>query len=1844
YRAPGNAVEEILAGIYAQVLGVERVGVDESFFDLGGDSLSAMRVIAAINNAMSTEVAIRTLFEAPTIAQLAPQITGRGGGRAPLVAVDRPEVVPLSFAQQRLWFLDRFQAGAATYNMPNALRINGCLSADALAAALDDVIARHESLRTVFPDTDGVPIQHVMSPTPGMWRLQDAPLVRSLSEQNILEELTALARYPFDLATEAPIRAQIYSVGPEQFVLGIVVHHIAFDGWSLAPMVTGIAEAYISRSADRAPSWPPLPVQYVDYTLWQRTQFGDLDDSDSPIAAQLRYWQDTLAGIPGALRLPTDRPYPLVADYRGSSLTVNWPTELQIRVHSVAQEHNATSFMVIQAALGVLLSKISGNSDVVIGFPIAGRRDPALEDLVGFFVNTLVLRVEVTGDPTFADLIAQVRQRSLAAYEHQDIPFEVLVDRLNPTRSLTHHPLFQVMLAWQNFTVRGTDGPAAGLAMGELQVTPITTEAHTARMDLLFNFVERWTDAGEPAGIDGAVEFRTDVFDIASIRTLIERFRCVLDAMSTDTRQPVSSLNVLDTDEHARLDSWGNRAALRAPSAVPMSIPSMFAAQAARTPEAIAVSFEGRCVTYRELDHAANRLAHLLVEHGAGPGHVVALLFPRSIEAIIAILAVLKTGSAYLPIDPSHPDARIRFMLNDGNPITAVTTADLHSRLVDSGMPIIDIDDPRIDACADSPIMAAAPDDLAYIIYTSGTTGVPKGVAVTHHNVTRLLASLDMDELREGVWTQCHSLAFDVSVCEMWGALLCGGRLVVVSELVGRSPEDFHALLVREHVTVLSRTPTAFYALQTADTLRPDLGGQLSLQAVLFAGEALEPRRLRAWLDAHPGLPRIINLYGITETTVHSSFREITESDADTNVSPIGVPLAHLAFFVLDRWLRPVPPSVVGELYVAGAGVTCGYVRRPGLTASRFVACPFGAPGERMYRSGDLVSWGADGQLQYLGRADEQVKIRGYRIELGEIESALLNCPQITQAVTTVAQGEAGAQLVAYVTLDETSTPDEDAQAVQEWQHLYDQLYGTDVAASSFGADFRGWNSSYSDDPIPLEEMEEWRASAVNRIMGLRPRRVLEIGVGSGLLLSQIAPRCEHYVGTDMSAVVIEQLAHAVKQLGAPWGERVQLLTQPAHVSGSLAKGYFDTVILNSVIQYFPNAGYLAEVIDRAMELLAPGGCLFIGDVRNYSLQEAFQAGVALARSSADSDTAEIRQRFQRAIAAERELLLAPEFFVALAAETSLVAGLSIEVKRGVADNELTRYRYDVTLRKGPAPVHSVADAPVWEWSRFSSLGAFGSELASRRPTVVRITEIPRAKVIADVAVAQVLSAGSSVDQALAQAISTGMIPEEIYRLGENAGYYVAVTWNESPGNLDAIFIDRTEAECLPFLSGVYSCATTAGRRSSHVNDPQTNNKIRAVRQDVSTRLPAYMVPSHIVVLDEFPLTSSGKIDRRALPAPVYGSTFQAPQTQSEEIIADIYAEVLGLDRVGVEDSFFDLGGDSLSAMRLVAAVNTRLNAHLSVRTVFYAPTVRALSQQVGSADSSEEVIPVEVLKEGSGVPLFCIHDGFGLSWAYRALSTYVDCPIIGINCIVGDGENSGGSVRSLAACYADRLQELYAEGPYKLLGWSFGGVVAHELAIELQRRGCVVQRLVVLDAPIIERFSARRMIAKFSNRRRLAENRVVNEGQVIDYILRANHLDPPVRSSYQAYEQVAELIKRESKGIAFLPPKSLLEFMVLSVNTSQQLLVDHKPRVFGGDMVIFSAARRGAGDTRIGGSTPLWRSFRARLAARSQLRGWRPYVSGGITEYSVDCAHHEMLTTEPLGSYGEHLAEVLKS
>ncbi|ORA08534.1 hypothetical protein BST12_28315, partial [Mycobacterium angelicum] len=920
-----------------------------------------------------------------------------------------------SYAQSRLWFLHRYEGPSATYNIPLALRLTGRLDVAALGAALDDVAARHESLRTVFVEVDGVAYQQILPEAA-------VPLiVTDLAHgQPLAEAVNDAAAYRFDLCAEVPLRAVLIRVSQAEHALIVVVHHIAADGASLVPLAVDLAAAYAARCAGRAPGWAPLSVQYADYTLWQQQVLGEEDDPESVLAHQFAYWQAELAAAPEQIVLPLDRPRPPKQSFQGRVHPLTVDAALREKVERLARRTGTTMSMVLQAALAVLLRKLGAGDDVCIGGPIAGRTDAALADLVGFFVNTWVLRVDTTGNRSFTELLQQVRTKALAAYENQDAPFERLVELLNPARSTAHHPLFQVSFALQN-------NPPPTLDLVGLAIKAIPVWTNTAKFDLSIHLFDFPAPAGQPQQMPGAIEYATDLFDEHTIQAFAAQYLHILHTVTADPGQGIDTIEIVDAVQRELLLNTYNDTATPIPSA---PLPELFAAQAARTPNAIAVQDDRQSLTYAQLAARAQRLAARLKAAGAQPETIIAVALPRGAELVTALLAITQTGAAYLPIDANYSSQRTTYMLTDAAPQLLITDSATAPRLPESTIPRLILDQLGADATPDQPAIRPAPDNLAYIMYTSGSTGKPKAVAITQRNVVALFAGLKQEcqFAATDVWAWCHSPAFDVSVWEMWGALLHGARVVAVPWTTVRSPRALWELIIRERVTVLSQTPSAFYELMRAERESTCSAADSALRLVVFAGERLRTSRLQGW---YPGdrtqLPTLINMYGITEGTVHTTRRKLTTSDAARAASVIGGPLGNERLYVLDAGLRVVPTGVTGELYVAGAGLARGYRGQAGLTASRFVACPFAtaaAPGERMYRTGDVVRWNAQGDLEFVGRADDQVKIRGFRIEPGEVEAALTAHPAVAQAVVT-AHGD---QLVGYVVL-QPGTADADIAA-----------------------------------------------------------------------------------------------------------------------------------------------------------------------------------------------------------------------------------------------------------------------------------------------------------------------------------------------------------------------------------------------------------------------------------------------------------------------------------------------------------------------------------------------------------------------------------------------------------------------------------------------------------------------------------------------------------------------------------------------------------------------------------------------------------------------------------------------
>ncbi|MEV7414426.1 amino acid adenylation domain-containing protein [Streptomyces sp. NPDC089919] len=1383
-RSPRTPAEEVLCALFAEALGVPRVGVADNFFALGGYSLMATRLTSRIRSVLGVEIGIRTLFANPTVAALAAVLRDAGESRPALTARDsRPDPLPLSYAQQRLWFGQEWEEGGSSYNIPLALRLRGPLDRVALRQALDDVAERHEALRTVFPADGGVPRQVVVEGA-------RIPLhVAACPPCELTGHLVRAARYAFDLARETPVRATLLSLGKDDHVLALVLHHIAGDGWSVAPLARDLSTAYAARTAGTAPAWSPLPVQYADYALWQRELLGDEADADGLGGRQLAHWREALAGLPEELELPVDRPRPAVAGGRAGAVSARMPAELHARLSTLARETGTTLFMVLQAGLAALYSRLGAGTDIPLGTAIAGRTDDALDELVGFFVNTLVLRTDLSGDPTFRELLDRVRTADLDAYAHQDLPFERVVEAVNPVRSTARHPLFQTMLLLKN----GTGG---ALELPGLETAEHPLDLHVAEFDLLFGVEERFAADGEPAGLAWNIEYATDLFDAGTVESIAERLVRLLDRLSAEPDAPVGAADVLGTAERTRiLGDWAGFTATGRGEAAERPVHLFFEEQARTRPEATALVLNEERLTFRALNDRANHLARELIRQGAGPEERVAVLLGRSVASVVALLAVLKAGAVYVPVDPAHPADRIGYVLGDARPRLVLSSAAVDPALYSGSAPVLLLDrgatgrdgaaapaDP-VDADRRSPLRPAHP---AYLLYTSGSTGRPKGVAVEHRALTNLFHSHRETLFAEHLAATGKAaatvavtapLSFDASWMGLL-ALFAGHELHLLDDQTRRDPAAMVRYTGRHGVDFLDTTPTYGLEMLEHGLLSTP---ELTPRTLTFGGEAI-PEPLWRRLLAEPAT-RAHNFYGPTECTVET----LTTPLEATDTPVIGRPVSNARVYVLDEALRPVPTGVTGELYIAGDGLARGYAGRPGLTAERFVAWPYGS-GERMYRSGDLARWRADGSLEFLGRVDDQVKIRGFRIELGEIDA----------------------------------------------------------------------------------------------VLGRHP------GVGHG-------------------AVVVRE--------------------------------------------------------DR------PG------------------------------------------------------------------------------DKRLVAY----LVPAGP----------------------------------------------------------------------------------------------EAP-------------------------------------DPAE------LRRFLAAALPAYMVPAAFVPLAVLPRTANGKLDRAALPVPEYGGLGRAPESALEHALCEIFAEVLDTPRVGVDDSFFDLGGHSFLATRAVSRIRAELPGELpelTVQAFFQTPTVAGLAARAGAdaapAPGADLLVPLST--RGGRAPLFCVHPVTGLSWCYAGLAGALpDRPVYGLN-VDRDPAPGHPDLAALADAYLERIRAVQPAGPYHLLGWSLGGNIAHAMAVRLQERGESVAVLALLDS--------------------YPMGRGEDGGTAF------------------APEEIAGFLGREGEGGAGagLDP-GFVSALAAAAARTVALVESARPGRFTGDLLHFTATE-------------------GRDPGAPVPDDWGPYVTGRIAGHDVTCEHLDMTRPEPLAAIADVLA-----
>jgi amino acid adenylation domain-containing protein len=1445
----------------------------------------------------------------------------------------------LSFAQQRLWFLNQLAPGSSFYNVPAAQRFQFAVNVAVLERALSEIVLRHESLRTHIAVADGEPMQVVEEAARVEVPVIDCEAIGPVEREGEVARLAAEeARVPFDLARGPLLRAKLLRLGPSDWVFLLTLHHIVADGWSLGVVFRELAALYEAFALGRPSPLPELAVQYADFALWQREWLRG-----ERLEGQLEYWRQRLEALP-VLELPTDRPRPAVQRYRGAAHSFALSGSLTAGLRRLGRSEQATLFMVLLAGFKALLSRYSGQADVVVGAPIAGRSRPELEPLIGFFVNSLVLRTDLSGDPSFRELLRRVRETALGAYAHQDLPFEMLVEKLQPERDLSRNPLFQVVFQVISAPTRGSDD----------DVLPV--ERGAAALDVHLSLVDR------PDGLTGTLEYDTDLFDGDRMARLAEHYRTLLEGAVADPEQRLSRLPLLGVGERRLLlREWTNTGR---PYPSDQTVDALYTRQAEATPNAIAVQYGNDSRSYAQLDADANRLAHQLAAHVSAPGQPIAVCLPRSLHLITSLLAILKTGAAYVPLDPAYPRHRLDYMLQDSTSPLLLTTSQQLDNLPRHPNTIL-LDHTETDHHPPTPPQRSAnPDTPAYLIYTSGSTGQPKGVTIPQRAITRLVKNTDYIQLGPADRVaQVSNISFDAATFEIWGALLNGAALVGITKDAMLSPHEFAVQLRADGITTLWLTTALFnhVASEVPDAFA-------NLRTLLVGGSALDPRWIREILRRGPP-DRLLNGYGPTEGTTFTTCHLIRDVPEHAGSIPIGRPIANTTVYVLDANRQLVPVGIPGELYIGGDGLALGYWNRPELTEERFVPDPFGADAQsRLYRTGDLVRWLPDATIEFVGRLDEQVKIRGFRVEPGEVEAVLGDHGAVQESVVAPQEDRHGdKRLVAYIVPNEgyhgsAEGPSRDelrGEHLSHWQTLFDHVYAPERTERDPAFDTAGWNSSYTGEPIPDEQMREWLDDTVACILALRPRRVLELGCGTGLVLFQVAPHCESYVATDFSRAALDHVRGHLDLLGRA-ASRVRLEHAFVDEFSLLRPGSADLVVLNSVVQYFPDIHYLLRVLERAVDVVAPGGAIFVGDVRSLPLLDAFHASVELSRADASVSGEQVRRRARLAAGQETELAVDPAFFVELARSLPQVDRVEIAPKRMRCHNELSRFRYQVVIRVGgEAPQE---ESPPWlGWGTSElTLAALGRLLAKSRPSRLGLARVPNARVAADVAAWEWL-AGSQrpmtagelrelVDDAAAAAVD----PEELAVVATAAGYDASFSWarHGPDGAFDVVLdpVGRQGTARAPFPL----TSSTPEPWGVYANDPLqgklAGRLLPELRSFLADRLPDYMVPARFVLLDSLPLTPNGKPDRAALPAPdsvrlELVADYVAPRIPLEEQLAAIWAELLEVEEVGVHDDFFtELGGHSLLATQLVSRIRDACGIDLPLRALFEAPTVARLA------------------------------------------------------------------------------------------------------------------------------------------------------------------------------------------------------------------------------------------------------------------------------------------------------------
>jgi|GEM_PF-960638 len=1666
-----------VATVWKKALHLPEIDYEEDFIALGGHSLLAVKIANELSTLFNIVLPFHALLENPSIKQISHYIDSEINEivnhrstvyHQPITPIGRHGFYPLSHYQQQLWL--HAQLSSTVYNETSTIYFDQAIDTHTLEKALNLLLKRHDALRSNFLIHNDTPVQKIISHHAFHLPIIDLRAQftnKAVRIQQALKLATEDAIKAFNLENDRLFRALLIKISDTDYRLYLTMYHLIFDGDSLKnTFLPELEKVYTCLHQGENIVLPSLTLRYSDFSYWQRQQFNA-----EMLAPHLAYWRYKLKDL-SDLQLPSDYPRSETAIFRGSTHCFKVNKRLTEQLKQLAKEEEVTLFMLLLTALKVLIYRYTDETDIHIGTVIADDH-PDMTGVMGYFLNTMIFRSNLSENPIFTELLQQVKATTLEGYHHAIVPFDKLIAELNPKRQLNTSYLSRIA-----FTVEPIDVESkAGWSLSYFDI-------HTgqAKSDITIEMDET------PQGFIGRIEYRTDLFKPETIECFAQHYTELLHNSVLYPHEHIDNLPLLSVAEQKKVLFQWNQTEQSYPHE--HCIHELFAECVLEYPDEIAVVSEQGELSYYELNTRANQLAHYLREQGVGLETFVGICVERSEKMIIAMLAVLKAGGTYIPIDASYPIARLEWMIEDSAMPVLITQSSLNITLpIDTINTIVDLDsitEQLTNYSPRSPKNMAHANSLAYVIYTSGSTGKPKGVLLEHQGLCNLVtAQIESFNLgKNKKMLQFASFSFDASISECFTTLCSGATLYLFERNTIAVGEPLYQQLKNQAITTVTLTPSTLVHLP--DNPLPDL------ETLVVAGEACPLPLMKKWADKC----RFINAYGPTETTVCASLIPCHTTDSQIT---IGHPIANTQLYILNEALQPVPIGVTGELYIGGVGLAREYLNQPTLSAQRFIKNPFSfTASERLYKTGDLAHYLADGRIMYHGRIDNQVKLRGHRIELGEIEAVLTQHPNVKEAVVLVNnENNQGSdkQLHAYISpnlvtssddsLNEERLAQKEVEHISYWKNLYKDVYHQDDEKTDLAFNITGWGSSYTGEAIPTPHMQAWVNDTVKRIVALNPTTVLEIGCGSGLLLARIAAKTQKYWGSDLSKEVLIPTKKLIDKKGY---DNVLLFNAAAHDFSQFQQQTFDTLVLNSVVQYFPNINYLYNVIEQAITHIESNGKLFLGDIRNFDLLAIYHSSIQCYKANKSTQLDVLNYAIAQGIQQEEELTVSPDFFYSLQLMIPRISYVEVQLKQSHFTNELNKFRYDVVLHLDTKYQTPETTEISWHNADLDIQQIRTLLTADQQKEYYTITHIPNPRLIQDVAVYELLETTqhSTLKEVESHcAVKMGIDPSELYQLAEELNYKVYITWSAQLDQYEASFFPLSDLEkqiltppnITPRSWETYAnqpLVTHEKQLASHL--PQ--DFINQIKTHLATHLPSYMIPTTFIGIDKIPLTANGKVDQQLLTQLDYQydeeekAPFIHPRNAIEVQLLSLWEKILKHDTISVNNDFFELGGHSLLGVKLLVGIENIFQQKFDLSFLFKASTIEKQAVLIEKNVPLAETSLVPIQTRGNRTPFFCL-PGVGGNVTYLhdlAKALGKEQPFYGLQSIGLQGDvEPFNTVEEIATHFIQEIQAIQAHGPYLLGGHSSGGIFAYEVAQQLRAKGEHIAGLIVLDVPVFK-------------------------------------------------------------------------------------------------------------------------------------------------------------------------------